>query len=180
MDWHPAALGLGWGLYGWGSNPATSGGVWWLYPWVDGHQTGLNSERDSSGHGMNYPGHRGVLLPCAHRGASPRGEVAVSRGTQPALPPLLWLLPGDDPFSASSLSIFPFLHVPAGSWGIIKACYPHVIPLYPSAWFPRATGVQCQLQIAPVSTELCWCGWQTPRGQYLDDSGLSWASKTDF
>lgn len=112
---------------GGGSNPAVSSGIWWLQPWVDAHHMGLNAECDSSGHEMNYPGHRVVLLPCAHRGISLRGKVAVSRGVQPALPLLLQLLPsrlaslpGDNPSSAPSLPSAPFLHVPAGSWGIHK------------------------------------------------------------
>lgn len=151
-------LGLGWGLYWWGSNPATSDGIWWLHPWVDARQTGLNSERDSSRHEMNYPGRRAVLLPCAHRGTSPRGEVAVSRGVLPAVPPLLRLslsLPGS---CQEIIHLLPLFFPPLPSCvflldpgGYIKACYPHVGPLYPSAWFHRATCVQCQLQIAPLA-----------------------------
>lgn len=91
------------------------------------------------------------------------------------LPSRLASLPGDNPFSALSLSSSPFLPDPGG---YKKACYSHVVPLYLSTWFHRASCVQCQLQIAPLSSELCGCGWQAPSGHYLDDNGLSWAFRS--
>ncbi|XP_030339884.1 dual specificity mitogen-activated protein kinase kinase 3-like isoform X2 [Strigops habroptila] len=57
-DRHAAGVGLGWGLCWLGSVPAVTSSSWWLHPWVDAHQMGLNLECDRSRHEMNYPGHR--------------------------------------------------------------------------------------------------------------------------